>query len=352
MTAQPHDVSVATSQTETADALVSPTEETPAVPTAEETAEFGRRVIRTEAASVAALEARIGPEFVLAVEAMLAATGRVVVSGVGKSGIVGRKIAATLTSTGTPAHFLHPVEALHGDLGLVGAGDVAILLSKSGESEELRGLLEWLGRAGVTVIALTGRLDSSLGRTADVALDCSVAEEACPHDLAPTSSTTAALAMGDALAVALLLRRGFGREDFARFHPGGSLGRRLLLRVGDVMERENLPLLPPTATMRQAIVLLAERRGTVAVVDEEGRLAGVVTTGDLTRLMEREEHFFPVVVSEVMTRTPGWTSADELAATAVGLMERRGIMALPVLDDARRVVGMAHLHDLMRAGAV
>src|SRR3954464_3507908 len=202
-----------------------------------------RKVIRQEAAAVAALESRIDDAFLRAVGLILEATGRVIVSGVGKSGIVARKIAATLTSTGTPATFLHPVEALHGDLGIVEAGDVAILLSKSGESEELRGLVEYLGRMGVRLVALTGRMDSSLARQSEFVLDCSVAEEACPHDLAPTSSTTAALAMGDALAVALLLRRGFGRDDFARLHPGGALGRRLILRVADVMVTEELPLL-------------------------------------------------------------------------------------------------------------
>ncbi len=326
--------------------------EAPGALSVEEMLVRARRVLRMEADAVAALEDRIGDEFAAAVEAVLAATGRVIVSGVGKSGIVGRKIAATLTSTGTPAVFLHPVEALHGDLGIVGPQDVAILLSKSGESEELRGLLEWLGRTGVRVVALTGGRGSSLARQAEVVLDVSVAEEACPHDLAPTSSTTAAIAMGDALAVALLLRRGFGRDDFARFHPGGSLGRRLLLRVEDAMATEKLPLLGPDATMRECVVYLAERRGTVAVVDGERRLLGVVTSGDLTRLMEREEHFFSVTVSEVMTSDPLHTEPGQLAATAVGLMERRGIMALPVLDEERRVVGMAHLHDLMRAGAV
>lgn len=311
-----------------------------------------RRVIRQEAQAVAALEDRVGDAFAGAVEAVLASTGRVIVAGIGKSGIIARKIASTLTSTGTPATFLHPVEALHGDLGIVGAGDVAILLSKSGESGELRGLLEYLGRLGVRVVAMTGRMDSFLARHAEWVLDCSVAEEACPHDLAPTSSTTAALAMGDALAVALLLRRGFGRDDFARYHPGGALGRRLLLRVRDVMEADDVATLPPHATMRHAVVLLAERRGTVAIVDENRRLLGVLTSGDLTRLMEREEHFFPIAVSQVMTKTPRTTEPDQLAAAAVGVMERAGVMALPVVDDDGRVVGMVHLHDLMRAGAV
>lgn len=317
-----------------------------------ETLERARRVIRQEAEAVAALEHRIGDDFAGAMEAILDATGRVIVSGVGKSGIVARKIAATLTSTGTPATFLHPVEALHGDLGIVGTGDVAVLLSKSGESEELRGLVEYLGRMGVRLVVMTGRLDSSLARQSEFVLDCSVAEEACPHDLAPTSSTTAALAMGDALAVALLLRRGFGREDFARLHPGGALGRRLLLRVADVMVTRDLPLLSPDATMRECVVQLAERRGTAAVVDGERRLVGVVTSGDLTRLMEREEHFFAVKVSEVMTPQPLTAEPDQLAAAAVGVMERRGVMALPVVDEDHRVLGMVHLHDLMRAGAV
>jgi arabinose-5-phosphate isomerase len=317
-----------------------------------ETLERARRVIRMEARAVAALEARVDGAFAAAVEAILASPGRVIVSGIGKSGIVGRKIAATLTSTGTQAVFLHPVEALHGDLGMVGGDDVAILLSKSGESEELHGLLEFLGRSGVRVVAMTGRPGSSLARHAEWVLDCSVDEEACPHDLAPTCSTTAALAMGDALAVALLLRRGFGRDDFARLHPGGSLGKKLLLRVRDVMVTRDLPLLPPTATMRECTVLLAEKRGTVAVVDEMGGLLGVVTSGDLTRLMEREEHFFTIVVSEVMTTSPRTAEPDGLAAAAVGVMERAGVMALPVVGEDGRVVGMAHLHDLMRAGAV
>jgi arabinose-5-phosphate isomerase len=313
--------------------------------------EQGRRVLRMEADALAALQDRIGEAFVAAVHVILASAGRVVVAGVGKSGIVGRKVAATLTSTGTPAVFLHPIDALHGDLGIVRPGDVAILLSKSGESEELRGLLEYFSRTGVRIVALTGRADSTLGRNAEIVLDCSVAEEACPHDLAPTSSTTATLAMGDALAVALLQARGFGRDDFARLHPGGARGRRLL-RVRDVMESQDLPLLQPNARMRECVVLLAERRGTVAVVDDEDVLQGVITAGDLTRLMERTEHFLSVSVSDVMTKTPRTAKPDELAAVAVGTMERSGVMALPVIDERDRVVGMVHLHDLMRAGAV
>ncbi len=316
----------------------------------EQILEAGRRVIRMESEAVAELEQRLGASFVRAAEAILDARGRVIVSGLGKSGIIARKIAATLTSTGTPAIFLHPIDALHGDLGIVGPADVALLLSKSGESDELHALLECLGRFGVTIIALTGNSDSTLAREARIVLDCAVEEEACPHDLAPTSSTTAALALGDALAVSLFMARGFRQEDFARLHPGGSLGRRLL-RVRDVMITERVPTLAPDASMRECVVLLAERRGTVAIVDEQRRLLGVVTSGDLTRLMDREENFLAVPVRTIMTVSPRTSEPDQLAAHAVGVMERHGVMALPVLEDAR-VVGMVHLHDLMRAGAV
>ncbi len=314
--------------------------------------EAARRVIRQEAEAVAALEERIDDRFLAAVERIAGASGRVVVSGIGKSGIIARKIAATMTSTGTPAIFLHPVEGLHGDLGIVGRDDVAILLSKSGESDELNALMQVLERLGVPIIALTGRLESSLARAADIVLDCSVGVEACPHDLAPTTSTTATLAMGDALAVALLLQRGFSREDFAQLHPGGLLGRRLTKRVRDVMLEDELPLLPPDASMRTCVVALAEKRGTVAVVDGARRLVGVVTAGDLTRLMEREENVFEVRVEQVMNRTPKTTEPDALAAAAVYVMETHGVMALPVVDAERRVVGIVHLHDLLRASVV
>jgi arabinose-5-phosphate isomerase len=314
--------------------------------------ERARSVIRLEAEALQALEARIGESFLHAVELIGAASGRVVVSGIGKSGIIARKIAATLTSTGTPATFLHPVEGLHGDLGIVGRHDVALIVSKSGESDEVTELVEYLSRLGVAIIALTGRTESSLGRIARVAIDCSVTVEACPFDLAPTTSTTVALAVGDALAVALLLQRGFTREDFARLHPGGSLGRKLTLRVRDVMLVSDFPSLTPAATMRECIVLLAEKRGTVPIVDNVGTIVGVVTAGDLTRLLERKEDFFETPVSEVMNRTPKVIEADTLAAAAVYQMETHGIMALPVVDPARRLIGIVHLHDLLRAGAV
>jgi arabinose-5-phosphate isomerase len=313
--------------------------------------ERGRRVLKLEQEALAEAVTRLDGEFAKAVELIKSSTGRVIVSGIGKSGLIGRKIAATMTSTGTPASFLHPTESVHGDLGIVGENDVAILLSKSGETVELFPLLEQLTRLGVPRIAITVR-NSSLAKNSTVTLDGSVREEACPHDLAPTTSTTLALALGDALAVALLEEKGFKREDFARFHPGGSLGRKLLLRVRDVMVSDDLPLLPPSATMREAIVLLAERRGLCVVTDGDRHLRGVVTTGDLTRLMEQEQDIFPVKVERVMTRTPKSIHADELGTAAVHLMETHGIIALPVLDGGERVTGVVHLHDLMRAGAV
>lgn len=312
----------------------------------------GRRVLRLEALAVSALEGRLGPDFAKACRLIHAAQGRVVVAGIGKSGHVARKIAATFTSTGTPATFLHPVEGLHGDMGIVGRHDVAVLVSKSGDTAELAGLLDYLTRLGVPVVALTGRKGSSLARHATVALDCSVAEEACPMDLAPTSSTTAALAMGDALAVVVLQLKGFREEDFAALHPGGSLGRKLSLRVSDVMVAEEYPSLGAGATMRDCIVPLAEMRGTVPIVDDGGRVVGVVTAGDLTRLMERAPDFLERPVSEVMTRDPKVAHPDELASAAVRRMEEYGIMALPVNDDHGRLLGIVHLHDLMRSGAV
>jgi arabinose-5-phosphate isomerase len=306
-------------------------------------------VIRLECEALAEVERRLDDSFVRAVELIAASTGRVLVAGVGKSGIIGRKIAATFTSTGTPATFLHPVDSVHGDLGIVGQHDVAILISKSGETDELVGLLQHLKRFGVRTIAVTGVADSTLARHTDVSLDSWVREEACPHDLAPTTSTTAALAIGDALAVVLLEEKGFRREDFARIHPGGSLGRQLLTRVDDVMLRERLPTLPIDATMREAIVLLAERRG-IAIVLEGERLAGVLTAGDLTRLMERVENPLAVPVRDVMTASAKVATLGELGTAAVYRMERHGIMAMPVVDESRHVHGVVHLHDLMRAG--
>ncbi|MDQ2889276.1 MAG: KpsF/GutQ family sugar-phosphate isomerase [Gemmatimonadota bacterium] len=314
----------------------------------------GRRVLVMERDAIADAESRLGDEFVEAVNVIARSTGRVIVCGVGKSGLIGRKIAATLTSTGTPAVFLHAADSVHGDLGIVGANDVAILISKSGESDELLPLLEHLKRLGVCTIAISGDRASTLGTHADVMLDAAVREEACPHDLAPTTSTTVALALGDALAVALLQENGFAAEDFARIHPGGALGRKLLTRVRDVMVTDQLPMLPPTASMRQAIVELAERRGIVMIVDDHRKLLGLMTAGDLTRLLEHESDALAVVVADVMNRDPRTASADELGSAVVHRMEAYGIMAMPVLATegslSGAVEGVVHLHDLMRAG--
>lgn len=308
-----------------------------------------RRVLALEGRELAAAEARLGPSFAAAVRLVAGMRGRLIVSGVGKSGIIGRKIAATMTSTGTPATYLHPVDSLHGDLGIVGPDDVALLLSKSGNTEELFGLVAELQRLHVPIIALTGGMTSALARAAAVTLDAGVSEEACPHDLAPTTSTTVALALGDALAVALLTVKGFRREDFAALHPGGSLGRKLSLRVRDVMVQEIHPL-GPGASMREAVVTLAAERG-LALVAEGGALRGVLTTGDLARLAQRTPDFLQTPVAEVMTKAPRTAEAEELGGACVGRMEQHGIIAMPVLAGGK-VVGVVHLHDLLRAGAV
>lgn len=311
--------------------------------------ERGRRVLRLEREAILAVEERLGETFAKAVTIIAESSGRVIVTGVGKSGLIGRKIAATLTSTGTPAVFLHPLDSAHGDLGIVGPEDVAILLSKSGESDELLGLLEHLQGLGVRTIAITGESGSALARLSDVALDARVREEACPHDLAPTTSTTVALALGDALAVALLQHKGFQREDFARLHPGGAIGRRLVTRVDEVMVVDPMPVLLPGSTLRQAIVVLAEQRGIVLVADEEKRLHGLLTAGDLTRLMERETEVLSEPVDRIMTREPRTAVTGELASAVAFRMETHGIMAMPVLDADERLVGVVHLHDLLRA---
>lgn len=311
----------------------------------------GKRVLMLERDAIDAAAAALGDDFAHAVRLIADCTGRVIVAGVGKSGIVGRKMAATLTSTGTPAMFLHPVESVHGDLGIVGSQDVAILLSKSGETTELLGLIEALARMGVRMIAMTADRTSRLARHADVVLDIGVREEACPHDLAPTTSTTVTLALGDALAVALLQERGFGKEDFARLHPGGALGRKLLTRVRDVMVSAPLPTIASNATMREATVCLAGQRG-IAIVADGRQVLGVVTAGDLARLLEHEPDALTIPVARVMTREPRTSRESELGSAVVYRMETHGVMAMPVLNDEEQLVGVVHLHDLMRAGAV
>jgi arabinose-5-phosphate isomerase len=313
-----------------------------------------RRVLHAEAGAIAGLADRLDDRFAQAVELLFAVRGRVIVTGVGKSGIIARKIAATLTSTGTPATFLHPVDGLHGDLGLVSREDLGIFVSKSGTSSELAGLMEHIARLGLPTIALTGDLESTLARNSTVALDCGVSEEACPMDLAPTSSTTAALAMGDALAMVLLRRKGFQPADFARFHPGGALGKKLTITVADLMVSRDYPEVPEGARIRECIVPLAYMRGTVPIVDADRRVTGVLTAGDLTRLMERREDFLDVPVVEVMNKNPRTTVPGALAGAVVRDMERlpRPVMALPVVGETGELVGMIHLHDILRADVV
>ena len=285
---------------------------------------------------------------------MLAASGRVVVTGMGKSGHVAGKIAATLASTGTPAFFLHPAEANHGDIGMIAAGDVVVALSYSGETAEVLGIVPYLRRLSIPLVALTGSDTSSLARLATVHLDISVAEEACPLNLAPTASTTATLAMGDALAVALLRMRGFTEEDFARSHPGGSLGRRLLTRVADVMHGDDsVPRVSPATSVRAGLLEMSARGlGMTTVVDSDGRLCGIFTDGDLRRALDRRVDVHETPISEVMTRGGRTIGPDALAVDAARLIEEYRITSLVVVDPEQRVVGALNVHDLIRAGVM
>jgi arabinose-5-phosphate isomerase len=327
----------------------------PAISSQFDFAASGRRVIEIETLGLDAIAARIDGAFTAACEAMLACRGRVVCTGMGKSGHVARKIAATLASTGTPSFYVHPGEAGHGDLGMVTDADIVLALSYSGESDELLMLLPVLKRQGNALIAMTGRPDSSLAREADVHLDVSVPAEACPLDLAPTASTTAALAMGDALAVALLDARGFTAEDFARSHPAGSLGRRLLLHIRDVMHGgDDVPSVRETATLSETLVEMSRKRlGISAVVDGDGRLLGLFTDGDLRRTLDDATvDMRSTPISAVMTRSPKTIGADALAVEAAQLMEAHKINALLVVDDDHHVVGALNIHDLLRARVV
>jgi arabinose-5-phosphate isomerase len=316
----------------------------------------GRRVLATEAEAVAALEHRLDGSFVRACELLLGCRGRVVVTGMGKSGHVGTKIAATLASTGTPAFFVHPAEALHGDLGMITATDVVIALSNSGETTELLTILPLIKRLDVPLIALTGNGESTLSRYATVTIDVSVPAEACPFNLAPTASTTAALAMGDALAIAVLEERGFTEEDFARSHPGGSLGRRLLLHVEDVMRKgDDLPRVGPD-TMLSAGLLEMSRKGLgmTTIVDAADHVLGVFTDGDLRRALDRQVDIHRTRMREIMTVGGKVAEPRMLAAEAVHLMETYRITSLPVVlpEENRRLVGALNVHDLLRAGVM
>jgi arabinose-5-phosphate isomerase len=315
----------------------------------------GRRVLETEARGLEAVSARINGDFSSACRLLLACRGRVVCIGMGKSGHVARKIAATFASTGTPAFYVHPGEAGHGDLGMITDADVVLALSYSGESDEILTLLPVLKRQGNPLLAMTGRAQSTLAREADVHLDVSVPAEACPLHLAPTSSTTASMAMGDALAVALLDARGFTADDFARSHPAGALGRRLLLHIRDVMHAgDEVPVVAADASLADALMEMSRKRlGMTAIVDGDGRLLGLYTDGDLRRtLADPSIDVHAARIADVMTRTPVAIDARALASEAARLMEDRKITMLVVLDDERRVVGALNIHDLLRARVV
>ncbi|MGL4232738.1 MAG: KpsF/GutQ family sugar-phosphate isomerase [Casimicrobium sp.] len=313
-----------------------------------------RSVIATEAAAVAALEARVGDAFVAAVTTIMQAKGRVVVTGIGKSGHVGRKLAATLASTGTAAFFVHPAEASHGDLGMISSEDVVIALSNSGEVSEVNFLLTPIKRVGAKLIAITGNENSTLAKEANIALDAMVSEEACPLGLAPTASTAAAMALGDALAMALLEARGFTAEDFARSHPGGSLGRRLITHVRDVMRTgEAIPKVPVTATLEQALFeITGKGMGMTVVVNADNTMAGIYTDGDLRRTLPQVKDFSSAKVADFMTKSPVTIGADELAVEAVSLLEEKRKTQLVVINETREVVGAIHMHDLLRAKVV
>lgn len=323
--------------------------------------EIGRRVIRTEAEEIARLEDRIGEEFSRAVEAIvecIANGGKVIITGIGKSGLVGKKLAATMNSTGTTAFFMHPVEALHGDLGMVSARDVVIAISKSGKTEEVAALLPTFKRLGNKIIAITGNTSSELARESDFVLDTKVRQEACPHDLAPTASSLCAAAVADALAIAVFVVRGLKPEDFAFHHPGGALGKRLLLKVKDIMHKgDEIPLVSENATMREALMEIIQKRlGVTGVVDDHGRLVGIITDGDIKRILMGNpdvKDIRDIRVGNVMTRNPRTIDADALVTRAIQKMEEdptRLITCLMIVDDDGHPIGIIHMHDCLRAG--
>jgi arabinose-5-phosphate isomerase len=312
----------------------------------------GKQVVRIEAESISGLENSINEDFVKAVETILASKGRVVLTGMGKSGLIARKIVATLNSTGTPAIFLHPTDALHGDLGMVRKEDVVILISKSGETEEISNLIPMFKRLSVTIIAMCGNPGSSLAKSSDIFLNINVKEEACPYDLAPTSSTTATLVMGDALSVALLEKRGFTEEDFAFLHPGGSLGKRLSLKLKEIMiTGEKIPLVDEDTSLKDVIIEITSKRlGVTSVVNKEGLLTGIITDGDLRRLLEKTLDIKNLTATEVMTRNPKVMKEDYLASFALQQMENFKITSLIITSDENKPIGIIHLHDLINLG--
>lgn len=315
---------------------------------------IARRTLEIEAAAVQKLSEHIDADFLRAVDALLACKGRVVVSGMGKSGHIGGKIAASLASTGTPAFFMHPAEASHGDLGMITGEDVVIALSNSGESPEIAGIVPLIKRRGARLIGMTGNPASTLARESDIHLTARAEQEACPHNLAPTASTTAALAMGDALVVATLFARGFTAEDFARTHPGGALGRRLLVHVRDLMHAgEALPVVDISATLKDTLLEMTRKGlGMTAIVSGDGRLEGIFTDGDLRRLLDRNVDVRSAMIADVMKRSPLTISEDVLAVEAVHVMEQTKVNGLLAVDSAGRLTGALNMHDLLRAGVV
>jgi arabinose-5-phosphate isomerase len=316
--------------------------------------ELAREVLEIEAAAITGLIARLDHSFQQAVELILTCRGRVTVSGIGKSGHIARKIASTMSSTGTPAYFVHPAEASHGDLGMITRDDVFIALSNSGESAELLAIVPLIKRQGAKLIALTGQPDSTLAREADAHLYAGAEKEACPLNLAPTASTTAALALGDALALALMQAKGFSRDEFARSHPGGTLGRKLLTHVREVMRSgADAPRVPDTAMLSDAILEMSRgRMGITAVLGRDERVIGIFTDGDLRRTLQKGTDLHATPISSVMTRAPRTISPDKLAAEAVQIMERHKVNQLLVVDDERRLVGALNMHDLFRAKVI
>ncbi len=314
--------------------------------------EKGKEIIRIEAEAIAALESRLNGNFASAIDLIINAKGRVVLTGMGKSGIIARKIAATMNSTGTPSAFMHPSDAVHGDLGMVTPEDVVICISKSGDTAELRQLLPSIHQLGVKIIAITGNIHSLLSKQSDIVLDISVKEEACPYDLAPTSSTTAALVMGDALAITLLQKRNFTQEDFAMFHPGGNLGKRLLLKVEMMMiTGANVPVVQENVSLSDAIIEISSKRlGATCVVDSAGVLCGILTDGDLRRLLQRTTNITNLTARQVMTQNPKTIRQNILAVQALEVMESFKITQLVVVDADQHPIGVIHLHDLVKAG--
>lgn len=312
----------------------------------------GKEVIRIEAEAISDLQHSINEDFVTAVETIFASSGRVVLTGMGKSGLIARKIVATLNSTGTAAIYLHPTDALHGDLGMVRSEDVVILISKSGETEEISNLLPMLKRMNVKLIAMCGNKESKLARECDLFLNIAVKEEACPYDLAPTASTTATLALGDAIAVSLLKKRNFTAKDFAFLHPGGSLGKRLSLKIKEVMiTGDKIPRVNTETSIKDVIIEITSKRlGTTCVLDESGKLAGIITDGDLRRLLEITLDITGLKASDVMTTKPKVLKAEYLASFALQQMENFKITSLVIVDDLNKPVGIIHLHDLINLG--